>query len=218
MQTYPTRLSPLALASSQVSTHKRNSQTVNVLFALSSVFPYPRYQSLTHEFISTYNLGTALKSILDKLTTEFVYLERMLHLASLLIQSTSTNINIQIRPHPYSDIEKIKEIIKCYGLNVQLLSTSEPIWYQLLSSDLLVHGGSTSSLEVEALGIPSFSLDDHPTLSFDFINSNINFKEFLPLLEALRSRLNRLCDYSYSESGLINHPSDLIKEFDPKLD
>ena len=135
-----------------------NMKSKRLFIVLSSSIPYPRYLQRSEEFLLHANTGIGISDLLDTFVLECVDVERAMAMAFVAKNYCFKELEIAIRPHPYASIEEIKEIACQYGLEHALVGTEVPIWAQLVEGDILIHAGSTSALEAEALGIPVFNL------------------------------------------------------------
>ena len=134
----------------------RQPSNKKLLVATTCEKPYPRFQSASSELkLFVRDLGYSLDDYLKEYNVQLKNQERLFTTTSK-IRSLYPDLKIAIRPHPFASLDAISECLTEYGIDAEL-SLEMASYEDLMDTTVLLHGGSTISLEAYALGIPSIT-------------------------------------------------------------
>ncbi|MDA7623065.1 hypothetical protein N8645_00885 [bacterium] len=193
---YPSEVGKLAVTGSlrldALTRHKQVLCQLNrrprCLFTLSSATPFPKYLSIGQEFSMHANCGLfSVDDLLESIVSECADVERLMCIAQWAQEHLVDKFDVCIRPHPYANEVQIRDIATCYGLGDSLITSGEPLWSQLHQMDIMIHAGSTSALEAQAIGAECIQLRLSSDSAYEFGALNQLKKNIPEVISALAS-------------------------------
>ena len=143
-----------ALTKIQKREVKRNA----LLVALSCAVVFPRYNSMDAELLLHVNsLKMPLNDYLESVASQLKNQERLLA-AACAIKRRVSDLTIYVRPHPFGCVRQLEEALVEYGLTSDVYIEDNIMVHESLSKcGLVIHGGSTISLEAYYYGLLSMT-------------------------------------------------------------